>query len=227
MYVRLIRWAFTRFYREFAWTYDTVAALVSAGQWRAWALAALPYARGSVLELGSGTGNLQRVLAGRADLPIALGLDASPQMIALARAKIERSGAVARLVRGDARALPFPSASFDTLIATFPSEYIAADATLNEARRVLRPGGRIVIILAAQFTGTGLYQSLVGLLYRITLQRSPRPTPASEPARSLLGHMLAQAGFAVQERWEIVSGGRARIHLIFGDTVCPLPSLKS
>ncbi|NTV64514.1 MAG: hypothetical protein HGA65_13385, partial [Oscillochloris sp.] len=50
----LVRWAFERLYREFAWTYDMVAVAVSGGLWRRWGLAALPYVRGRVLELGFG-----------------------------------------------------------------------------------------------------------------------------------------------------------------------------
>ncbi|HMO60265.1 MAG TPA: hypothetical protein PKC19_23175, partial [Roseiflexaceae bacterium] len=51
-YARLIRWSFTRFYNEFAWTYDAVAALVSAGQWHAWARSPAALASGTPLELG-------------------------------------------------------------------------------------------------------------------------------------------------------------------------------
>ena len=213
IYVKLIRWAFTRFYREFAWTYDAVAALVSANQWRAWTLTPLPYLRGRVLELGCGTGNLQQALAGQNYCFSSIGLDASPQMLALVRRKLGRDGIAARLVRADARALPFPPATFDTLVATFPSEYIAAPATLSEARRVLRPSGRIVIALAAHFAADGHYERLVDLLYRLTLQRSPRAAPSSAPD-SIIGRRLAQAGFGVRELWEPSAGGQ--VHLIVG-----------
>ncbi|NJP04278.1 MAG: hypothetical protein HC837_00930 [Chloroflexaceae bacterium] len=43
LYIAFIRWAFDRFYRECAWTYDTVAWLVSWGYWQRWTHAALPY----------------------------------------------------------------------------------------------------------------------------------------------------------------------------------------
>ncbi len=57
LYGRFLRWAFGRFYREFAWTYDLVAAIVSRGHWRHWIVAAVPWLQGdAVLELGSGTG---------------------------------------------------------------------------------------------------------------------------------------------------------------------------
>ncbi len=210
----LVRWAFARFYREFAWTYDTVAALVSAGYWRDWALSALPELRGRVLELGCGTGNLQAALARRADLPPALGLDASPTMVALSRAKLARAGLPARLLRADARALPFASDRFDTLVATFPSEYIVDPATLAEVRRVLAPGGRLVVILAALFTADGLYERAVDIAYRLTLQSSPRhgrasaePPPESPPDHRL-AYALAGAGFAVRQRWVPAPGGR-------------------
>ncbi|GAB4192560.1 MAG: hypothetical protein OHK0022_06770 [Roseiflexaceae bacterium] len=214
LYLALVRWAFARFYREFAWTYDTVAALVSAGYWRDWALSALPELRGRVLELGCGTGNLQAALARRSDLPPAIGLDASPNMIALSHAKLARAGLPARLLRADARALPFPPACFDTLVATFPSEYIVDPATLAEVRRVLAPGGRLVIILAAQFTADGLYERAIDIAYRLTLQSSPRqrPSSAEEPPEAPPDHRLARdllgAGFAVQQRWVPAPGGR-------------------
>ena len=216
MYARLIRWAFARFYREFAWTYDVVAALVSARRWGEWTLAALPYLQGSVLELGCGTGHLQRALAEQARSTPAIGLDASPQMLARTGRRVAHAGTVAKLVHADARALPFSSASFDTLVATFPSEYIAAHPTLTEARRVLRPGGQIVIMLAAEFTRDGVYQRLIDLAYRITLQRPIRPLHITEPPQSLIGQRLTHAGFAVEERWELVSAGTVQLHMIFG-----------
>src|SRR5581483_7415360 len=86
-YTRAIRWCFARFYREFAWTYDAVAAAVSGGRWPDWGRAALPYLRGRVLELGCGTGNLQRALAQYPGVGWPIGLDASPQMLAITRRK--------------------------------------------------------------------------------------------------------------------------------------------
>jgi ubiquinone/menaquinone biosynthesis C-methylase UbiE len=142
-----------------------------------------------------------------------IGMDASAQMLSRTSQALARGGWPIHLVRALAQALPFPAASFDSLVATFPSEYIADLATLAEARRVLRPGGRLVIVLAAAFSRDRLYERLVGLAYRLTLQRSPRAS-ASGPPQSLVGEYLAQSGFSVAERWEPV--GEDQVHLVIG-----------
>ncbi len=206
-YVRLIRWAFARFYQEFAWTYDTVAALVSSGQWRNWTLTALEFAHGAALELGCGTGHVQLALAQRGS-GFAVGLDRSSQMLRLTRRRLSRSGVKAPLVRADACALPFVSESFDTIIATFPSEYVAHDATIAEIRRVLRPGGTVALALWARFADDSLYARLVDAAYRATLQRSPRPTTsASLDALRRFGERFARAGLDVAFREVATPGG--------------------
>ena len=213
LYARAIRWAFARFYREFAWTYDTVAGAVSGGRWGAWGRATLPYLHGRVLELGCGTGNLQRALATQREL-WSVGLDASPQMLVVTRRKLAVSGQSENLTRAVAQALPFSVASFDSVVATFPTEYIIDMATLAELRRVLRPGGRVVVALAAAFSSDGLYQRLIDLLYRATLQRSPHEQPVGPPV-SLLGRRLAELGFTVVERWESVANNQ--VHLVIAE----------
>jgi ubiquinone/menaquinone biosynthesis C-methylase UbiE len=209
MYIRLIRWAFARFYREFAWTYDAVAAAVSGGRWGVWGQVVLPYMRGQVLELGCGTGNLQRALTARPDL-WAAGLDVSPQMLAITRRKLATAAQSGNLARAVAQALPFSSTSFDSIVATFPTEYIIDTATLAELQRVLRPGGRVVVALAAAFSSEGLYQRLIDLLYRVTLQRSPGEQPLDRPV-SLLGWHLAELGFTVTERWELAANNQVQL----------------
>jgi SAM-dependent methyltransferase len=182
-YAQLVRWLFERLYRELAWGYDLVAAAVSGGRWRDWTLTAAPLARGRTLELGCGTGHLQQALAGRPDVET-IGLDRSPQMLALARRTARRTGRPLRLLRADARALPLLPATIDTIVATFPSEYIADPDVAAEIRRVLRPGGQVAVALWAQIAGDSLYLRAIDLAYRLTLQRSPRSAPlaSAEPA---------------------------------------------
>jgi ubiquinone/menaquinone biosynthesis C-methylase UbiE len=213
-YLRIIRWAFDRFYHEFAWTYDAVAAAVSGGRWGAWGRSALPYVRGRVLELGCGTGALQSALAGR--MAASVGVDASTQMLDITTHKLNRAGRPIRLARAVAQALPFLPATFDSIVATFPTDYIADRATLAEAQRVLRPRGRLVIVLAAAFAQDGPYQRLLDLAYRLTLQHSPR-VQLDRPPRSTIADRLTQAGFVVEECWELVMGDQ--VHLVIGTRV--------
>ncbi|SRR6266545_4487008 len=213
-YIRIIRWAFDRFYHEFAWTYDAVAVAVSGGRWGAWGRSALPYLHGRVLELGCGTGALQSALAGR--VAASVGVDASRQMLDITMHKLDRAGRPIRLARALAQALPFLPTTFDSIVATFPTDYIADRATLAEARRVLRPRGHLVIVLAATFAQGGPYQRLVDLAYRLTLQHSPR-AQLDRPPRSAIADRLTQAGFVVEERWESVMGDQ--VHLVIGTQV--------
>lgn len=205
LYQRLVRRAFHHFYREFAWSYDLVAWLVSRGLWHRWALAGLPLLQGRVLELGFGTGYVQAALGAR---PAVVGVDASPQMAALAAGRVRRNGHPARLARGLAQALPFPNAAFDTLLATFPAEYILDPATHAEIRRVLAPHGRLVIVDGAQFGANGVYERLVAIAYRLTLQASPRRQPER------MAH-LQIAGLALTPHW--VAVGASRVMVLVGD----------
>jgi ubiquinone/menaquinone biosynthesis C-methylase UbiE len=136
---------FKLLYHQFAFTYDLVAAAVSFNRWKDWTREALALVEGTrILELGHGPGHLQRLL--RRDGWFAVGIDESSQMGRLAH---RNTNGTARLTRGLAQQLPFADKSFDTLLSTFPSEYIFDPRTLAEARRCLLPGGRLVILPVA------------------------------------------------------------------------------
>jgi SAM-dependent methyltransferase len=143
---RLRKLAFESLYGPFAWLYDWVSRTFFLGQWRLWQRTSIPHLRGKrVLEIGMGTGNLQIDFA-RTGFE-AWGIDLSPQMLRQAKLKARRLGlSPFRACRARAQALPFPDASFDSLVSTFPSEYIAEPETLAELARVLIPGGRLVIV---------------------------------------------------------------------------------
>lgn len=167
---RLIHFGFRLLYHEMAWSYDLVAWLVSFGQWRAWTETALPYLVGErVLELGHGPGHLLVSLSQRGYHPV--GIDLSAQMGRLARRRLNKTGLALPLVRGCAQALPFPSHSFDSVVATFPTRYIIDPATLAQVTRVLRPQGRLVIVVGAQLSGRDPLSRFIEWLYKITGQR--------------------------------------------------------
>jgi len=142
---RLCKIAFESLYGPFAWAYDWVSRTFFLGQWQLWQRTAIPYLRGErVLEVGMGTGDMQLSLK-RAGFQ-AWGVDLSPQMLRQARAKSHRLGVPFNMCRARAQALPFPTSSFDSIVSTFPSEYVVDPLTLSELARVLRPSGRLVIV---------------------------------------------------------------------------------
>ncbi len=168
----IMRWFFRMLYHPFAWSYDVVAWIVSAGRWNGWVATAKDVVEGpAVLELGHGPGHLQLHLIKKG--LSTYGLDESDQMSRQALRRITQHGFTPNLSRGDVRALPFPAKSFQTVVATFPSEYIIAPETLGEVKRVLAPGGRLVVLASAVFTGSGLLDRSLALLFRITGQSVP------------------------------------------------------
>jgi ubiquinone/menaquinone biosynthesis C-methylase UbiE len=167
-----VRAAFGLLYNELAWSYDAVSWLASLGKWREWQTAALGELQGQrVLEIAHGPGHVLRELgsAGR----LSVGLDLSAAMGRQARRRLVRAGLAVRLTCGRAQALPFAEGSFDSAVATFPAEFIADPATLEEISRVLAPGGRLVIVPEAQLIGRGPLIWALEWLYRLTGQRGP------------------------------------------------------
>lgn len=100
----------------------------------------------SLLDLGTGTGQMLQLLAPRARR--AIGLDISPAMLAVARARLEAAGLRhVQLRQGDLYALPADLARFDLVILHQVLHYMDDPArAVREAARVLKPGGRIVIV---------------------------------------------------------------------------------
>ena len=142
---RFMRVFFNLLYHSFAFAYDLVAATVSFGKWNDWVYGILPSIAGTrILELGHGPGHLQRNLLSRGLFAVAI--DESAQMGTLAKRRLGSSQILARAL---AQKMPFADRSFDTIIATFPTEYIFDRHTLSEAYRVLRNSGRLIVLLAA------------------------------------------------------------------------------
>jgi ubiquinone/menaquinone biosynthesis C-methylase UbiE len=101
-------------------------------------------ARGDVLELAAGTG--RNFAHYPADVRLT-AIELSPAMLALARRRAREVGREVDLRVGDAQALQFPDKSFDTVTCTLALCTIPDDrAAVAEARRVLRPGGRLLLL---------------------------------------------------------------------------------
>jgi ubiquinone/menaquinone biosynthesis C-methylase UbiE/DNA-binding transcriptional ArsR family regulator len=100
----------------------------------------------SLLDIGTGTGRILQLMAAR--IGFGLGVDLSREMLAVARANLDRTSLRNCQVRqGDMYHLPLPDGSFDA--ATLHNVLHFADdpgAALAEAARALRPGGRLVVV---------------------------------------------------------------------------------
>jgi SAM-dependent methyltransferase len=104
----------------------------------------VPLASGDVLELGCG-GAANLAYYDWYKLRSLTGVDPSPELLDRAQAELANYGRSADFVAGVAEALPFASGSFDTVVTTFTLCSVQSPvAALAEARRVLRPGGRLL-----------------------------------------------------------------------------------
>lgn len=118
-----------------------------------------------VLDVGCGTGVVARAAAEAAGSGGEVaGLDSNEGMLAVAR----RHGADVAWHHGRAEDLPFADGSFDRVLSQFVLMFLEDPAiALGEARRVLRPGGRLAVSTWAGLDETPGYAAMVGLVDRI------------------------------------------------------------
>jgi len=142
---RLIHWAFL---------YDLLLWFLSFGgeqKFRGKALDLAELKAGeSVLDIGCGTGTLA-IAATRLVGPggTVCGIDASPEMIARAEKKARKAGLEIGFKNALAEALPFPAAHFDVALSTVMLHHLPRNVRrqcVQEIKRVLKPGGRLLAI---------------------------------------------------------------------------------
>jgi ArsR family transcriptional regulator len=105
-----------------------------------------PAPLGDVLDVGTGTGRILQLLAPNAHR--AVGIDLSPAMLGIARATVDTAATPNVQVRhADMYHLPFPPRSFDLVVFHQVLHYADDPASaVAEAARVLRPGGRVLVV---------------------------------------------------------------------------------
>ncbi len=100
---------------------------------------------GRLVDIGTGTGRMIELFGAQAES--AIGVDRSPEMLRLARAKLTAAKSPADLRQGDMYTLPLASACADVVILHQVLHYAEApNAAIAEAARLLAPGGRLLLV---------------------------------------------------------------------------------
>lgn len=121
-----------------------------------------------VLDLGTGTGSLGRGFARRGCTVV--GLDLSPELVKAARELDSVEGLSASYLAGSAERVALASGAFDVVAAGQCWHWFDRPAAARESRRLLRPGGRLVI---AHFDWIPLSGSLVEATERLIREHNP------------------------------------------------------
>lgn len=148
--------------------YDLLNHLLSGGtdlRWRRRLVKRLALRPGErLLDLCTGTADVLRSALRSTSGSTGAGIDLSSQMLRLGQGKLDRAGLGARsqLVGGDAENLSFASGVFDAVCVSFGIRNVERlNAALAEVHRVLKPGGRFLVLEFSNPTGIvgGLYRS--------------------------------------------------------------------
>jgi ubiquinone/menaquinone biosynthesis C-methylase UbiE len=149
----------------------------------------------AILDVGCGTGTLVVELARRAPDARVIGLDGDPDILQRAAAKVRAAAVEVELLNGLADSIPVEDATIDCAVSTLVFHHLAPDTKrrgLAEIRRVVRPGGRLVI---ADYGGPHDPLMRAAFLYVQLLDgfHSTRQHAAGE-----LPGLIADAGFTVE-----------------------------
>jgi ubiquinone/menaquinone biosynthesis C-methylase UbiE len=139
---------------HWAWFYDLLLKIVTLGRERQFRSRIITAARlelgQQVLDVGCGTGTLAVAAAEQVGTEGRVhGIDPAPEMIARARAKATKAAAAVEFEVGVVESLAFPDESMDVVLSSLMFHHLPDNlkpAGLAEIRRVLTPGGRLVLI---------------------------------------------------------------------------------
>lgn len=209
--------------------YDRMNSVMTAGLHHAWRsraadLAAVPYG-GRVLDVATGTGDLALELARRVGASgSVVGSDFSERMLRLARGKAERLGLPVQFEMANALELPYEDRLFDAATVGFGARNFSdLPRGLREMARVVRPGGRVVVLEITTPTRPPLshvlelwFERIVPALGRLAGDRQAYSYLPNSVRRFPTPHVLAEVMWTVGLRdisWLQTAGGIIAIHV--------------
>lgn len=211
-----------RMFDSIAPAYDFMNRAMSLGMDRSWKRRAVDllapaerYPR--VLDVATGTADIAIQLVRQAGTPSVTGIDLSEGMLAIGREKAK--GMNIELIRADCLALPFGDGSFDAAICAYGVRNFAdIPAGLRELHRVVRPGGRLVV-LELSTPRSPLVRPFYNLYTRVLIPAAGRiiscdtraysylpESIAAVPQGEAMCSLLRQAGFATARAESLFMG---------------------
>lgn len=193
-----VKWRTALGYSRSALVYDSlVGHMYLAGLRRL-----LPHLRvppyPAILDVGCGTGiNLFEAARWFSPAGLLCGIDLSPGMVEVARAKAALLSVPAQFLVGDAERLPYPDGTFDLVVCNSVLHWFHdRGAALREIARVLKPGGQVALICAAS-PGFQEWFGLIGALTAVL--RGPKNGAMAPrlPSVTEVAHLLAGAGLRI------------------------------
>jgi demethylmenaquinone methyltransferase/2-methoxy-6-polyprenyl-1,4-benzoquinol methylase len=209
--------------------YDRLNHLLSANTDKRWRRLVAERLRPSlsknalVLDVACGTGDLSLALSEAGEARV-VGLDFCRPMLEIAARKANASARALPLIEGDALKLPFADATFDAATIAFGLRNLAnVESGLRELRRVLKPGGRVVVLEFSrpvvpgfralfQFYFTRILPRIGGLISGSRGAYEYLPDSVSRfPDQQRLAALMREVGFAEVE-YRNLTGGIAALH---------------
>ena len=166
----------SRMFGRISRRYDLLNTVMTGGRHYAWRRLAADAATaselsGAALDVACGTGDFAFDLARKSNIEHVVGLDFVPPMLALAigKARRQRLSAQTAFIAGDAHSLPFADDSFVCATVGFGvRNFIDVPRALSEMARVVRPGGRVVVLEIVRMEGRGLHNRLLPWCFQRT-----------------------------------------------------------
>lgn len=184
------------FFDSIAQRYDLLNQVISLGYHASWRRAAIQHVlpADSVLDVSTGTADLAINIAADRSVRV-VGLDPSQEMLKIGHRKLEQKSAMVgsvELVEGVAEALPFEKDSFDAVIVAFGvRNFQNRSQGLAEMSRVLKPGGKCVILELSLPAGRGLLDRAVRLFVTNIMPKIASFIAGKEEAYQYLSNSMA------------------------------------